>query len=168
MLGRGDERDEHHLLDACVLTAVAPGGVRGRAAPAPRRGAEGGQALVEFALVLPLLVLLLLGIVQFGQLFGAYLDVLAAARVGARAAALGASASAAEAVATQAADAMGRDLEVAVTGTSAADGGWAAGSPVTCRVTYQAPVAVPLFWPLLGRTFALEGATVMLAEGGGP
>jgi Flp pilus assembly protein TadG len=45
---------------------------------------EEGQAFVEFALVLPILVALLLGIVQFGIIFNNYETMTDAARVGAR------------------------------------------------------------------------------------
>jgi Flp pilus assembly protein TadG len=47
-----------------------------------------GQAFVEFALVLPLLALLLMAILQFGLAFHNYLAITDAARVGARAAAV--------------------------------------------------------------------------------
>jgi Flp pilus assembly protein TadG len=49
---------------------------------------EDGQAFVEFAIVLPLLVLLVFGIAQFGIAFRNYLAITDAARVGARAAAV--------------------------------------------------------------------------------
>ena len=45
---------------------------------------EAGQAVVELALVLPLLLLLLLGIVQFGSVFRDYIALTDATRVGAR------------------------------------------------------------------------------------
>jgi Flp pilus assembly protein TadG len=45
---------------------------------------EDGQAIVELALVLPLMLLLLLGIVQFGTLFRDYIALTDATRVGAR------------------------------------------------------------------------------------
>jgi Flp pilus assembly protein TadG len=48
-----------------------------------------GQALVEFALVVPLLILLLLGIMEFGWLVKNQLTVANAARDGARYAAVG-------------------------------------------------------------------------------
>jgi Flp pilus assembly protein TadG len=47
-----------------------------------------GQAFVEFALVLPLLALLIFGIIQFGLAFRNYIAITDAARVGARAAAV--------------------------------------------------------------------------------
>lgn len=47
-----------------------------------------GQAMVEFVIVLPVLVVLLFGIIQFGLAFHNYLAITDAARVGARAAAV--------------------------------------------------------------------------------
>jgi Flp pilus assembly protein TadG len=49
---------------------------------------ENGQTFVEFAIVLPILALLLFGIVQFGVAFHDYISLTDAARVGARAAAV--------------------------------------------------------------------------------
>jgi hypothetical protein len=55
-------------------------------APAPNRGFQPrGQSLVEFALVLPMLLVLLLGIADFGRVFSAGITVEAAARNGAEA-----------------------------------------------------------------------------------
>ncbi|MBS8266579.1 pilus assembly protein [Mesobacillus boroniphilus] len=50
---------------------------------------EKGQSLVEFALVLPLLVLLLFGIVDFARIFHVYLTMDHAGREAARAASIG-------------------------------------------------------------------------------
>ena len=49
-----------------------------------RRRRQEGQALVELALVLPLFLLLLLGIVQMGSVFRDYIALTDATRVGAR------------------------------------------------------------------------------------
>lgn len=43
-----------------------------------------GQALVEFALMVPLLLMLLLGIIEFGRVYYAQLAITSAARQGAR------------------------------------------------------------------------------------
>ena len=51
--------------------------------PRGRKG-EGGQSLVEFSLILTPLLLLLLGVVQFGFIFNAYITVSTAAREAAR------------------------------------------------------------------------------------
>ena len=48
------------------------------------RRAEGGQALVEFALIMPFLLLLLVGIVEFGRGWNLHQVVTDAAREGAR------------------------------------------------------------------------------------
>lgn len=50
---------------------------------------ETGQSLVEFALVLPLLILLLFGIVDFGRVFHAYLTIDHVGREAARAVSIG-------------------------------------------------------------------------------
>jgi Flp pilus assembly protein TadG len=55
----------------------------------PRNG-ESGQALVEFALVLPLLLTVLLGLIDFGKAFNYWIDETHMANLGARLAAVNA------------------------------------------------------------------------------
>ena len=50
---------------------------------------EDGQATVEFAIILPLLLILVTGIIQFGLLFNKYITLTDAARNGARTLAVG-------------------------------------------------------------------------------
>jgi Flp pilus assembly protein TadG len=52
------------------------------------KSADRGAAAVEFALVLPILMLLIFGIVDFGRMLNAKITITEAAREGARAAAL--------------------------------------------------------------------------------
>jgi Flp pilus assembly protein TadG len=52
-----------------------------------RTTTDEGQAVVEFAVILPVLLLVLFAILQFGVLFNNYIQVTAAAREGARKAA---------------------------------------------------------------------------------
>src|SRR5215203_5117870 len=59
------------------LTAIT------RRDPTSRRKRERGQAIVEFALVAPLLLLLLLITIEFGQVFNGWLAVNNASRSGA-------------------------------------------------------------------------------------
>jgi len=54
---------------------------------------EGGQSLVEFALVLPIFLLILFAIVDFGMAFHAWITVTNSAREGARVGAVRASAA---------------------------------------------------------------------------
>jgi Flp pilus assembly protein TadG len=49
---------------------------------------EDGQAITEFALVLPILMAILLGIIQFGIIFNNYITLTDATRAGARKAAV--------------------------------------------------------------------------------
>ena len=67
-----------------------------------RRGTRGqsGQAYAEFALILPVLLLIVLGIVQFGSAFQTYITLTDATRVGARQAAVSRSLPAADRVPT--------------------------------------------------------------------
>jgi hypothetical protein len=48
------------------------------------RGGDRGQNLVELALVMPILILILVGLVDLGRMFNAYIVITNAARVGAR------------------------------------------------------------------------------------
>ena len=50
---------------------------------------EDGQALVEFAIVLPVLLLLVTGIIQFGMMYNRYITLTDAVRTGVRELALG-------------------------------------------------------------------------------
>jgi Flp pilus assembly protein TadG len=62
------------------LPRAGPRSVAGSARPAH----QGGQSLVEFALVLTPLFLVLLGIIQFGFIFNSYVTLTNSAREGAR------------------------------------------------------------------------------------
>jgi len=53
-----------------------------------RRRDERGAAVVEFALILPILVMFVFGIVEFGRAYSARIELTAAVREGARAAAV--------------------------------------------------------------------------------
>ena len=52
---------------------------------------DNGQSFVEFALVLPILILLVLGIIQFGIVFYGQVTITSAAREGARMSSIGKS-----------------------------------------------------------------------------
>jgi len=54
-----------------------------------RLAAQKGQSVVEFALLVPFLLILMMGIIEFGYLINCHVSVANATREGARAAALG-------------------------------------------------------------------------------
>ena len=74
---------------------------------------QDGQAVVEFVVILPVLLLVLVAIYQFGQVFVNYMDVTSAAREGARTAAVSRTAgtcSVVDGLAISAAKGAGSDL----------------------------------------------------------
>ena len=95
---------------------------------------ERGQSVTEFALVLPILALLLFGVIQFGIVFNHYLSLEDASRAGARKAAVGRHlddpvGEACGAVRRSARNLTG-DLRCAVSSS------WEQGESVTVQATY--------------------------------
>jgi len=100
---------------------------------------ERGQAMTEFALVLPLLMTVLLAIVQFGVVFNRYLALTDAVRTGARKAAVLAQASDPVGATKAAVIAAGGDItinpnDITVTST------WQPGDTVTVEATYPSSI----------------------------
>jgi Flp pilus assembly protein TadG len=96
---------------------------------------ERGQTLVEFALVLPILSLLLLGVIQFGIAFNHYITLTDAVRAGARKGAVGRhlqnpQAAVEQSVRNAATDLDGSKLQITVNSS------WAQGSDVTVSASY--------------------------------
>jgi TadE-like protein len=109
----------------------------------PHAHPETGQALVEFVLALPPLLLILLAILQFGIVMNDYVEVSDAARIGARKASVSRKAPLPAAVAESAARTSASrldqdDLDVRVT----PENGWRKGDPVKVRVAYPYDVDV--------------------------
>jgi Flp pilus assembly protein TadG len=100
-----------------------------------------GQTMVEFTIVLPILVLLVFGVIQFGIAFNNYLALTDAARAGARKAAVsrlsgnGAS-QATSAVRAAAANLNQSNLDVSVSSS------WQQGSNVTVSATYPYSISL--------------------------
>jgi Flp pilus assembly protein TadG len=124
----------------------------------PRDG-ERGTSAIEFALVLPLLLLLLLALVQVGVLAHDQLVLTQASRAGAREAAVGPSAGAVdEAVRNAAVGLDGERLRVEIVRAGAR------GSPVTVSLTYEAPIATTLAGWLFPDSVTLRGSATMRQE----
>lgn len=100
-----------------------------------------GQTMTEFAIVLPVLVLLVFAVIQFGIAFNNYLALTDAARAGARKAAVsrlsgnGTSAGV-DATRAAAADLNQANLDVTVSSS------WAQGSNVTVTATYPYSISL--------------------------
>src|SRR2546426_4594684 len=125
------------------------------------RGEERGSAVVEFALVLPLVLVMSLAIVQIGLLVKDQILVEEAARAGAREAAVTADDERVRQAVASAA--VGLD-ETQLGVTIGREGG--AGSAVTVTVEYQAPVDIPLVTWLFPGSVELSGTAVMRQETG--
>jgi Flp pilus assembly protein TadG len=104
---------------------------------------ERGQAIVEFAFVIPLLLLLLLGIMQVAVTYNHYLTITDAARVGARAAAVGRFDNETPAQVEQAAIDAASDLDPNKVNATASNPNWnQSGSDVTVTVSYPYSIDV--------------------------
>jgi Flp pilus assembly protein TadG len=126
-----------------------------------RIASEEGQTLVEFALVAPFLVVLLLAVIQFGIIFNNYVTLTDAARAGARKAVVARFASgnfddAKQAVRDAASSLDQSKLDPQVT-TSA---GVTAGSLITVTATYPFTIDIPL----LGMTVSTGTLTAVAKE----
>jgi Flp pilus assembly protein TadG len=120
------------------------------------RSSEDGQTAVEFALVLPILAVLLFAIVQFGVTFHDYVTVTDASRVAARKAAVsrhvGDNGAAAEAAGENAAASLDEDA----LGVECEAEDWdRPGTDVSCTVTY--PYSIDLLgWVVADGTLTSE------------
>ena len=113
-----------------------------RLAGHPRKG-EDGQALLEFALVLPIFLLVLFAIVDFGMAFHAWITVTNSAREGARIGAVHAPSAAIEQRVRDTADTLDQD-DLSVTVTNADDQGGQPGESVVVDVSYSYSLMTPL------------------------
>lgn len=114
---------------------------------------DGGQATVEFALLLPLVLLLLMAVVQAGLLVRDQVAVVHAAREAARAASVDPDPRRALFAGRRVIE--GADVEVVERGP--------VGDPVEVRVSYRAPTDVPLVGALVPEP-VLTATAVMRVE----
>ena len=117
----------------------------------PRGSGDHGQASVEFALALPIVVVMALGLVVVGTAVRNELAVELAAREGARAAAVS------DTPATAAARAANRAIDLPIEVTTTSDG-----STVTVTVTYIDAVDVAIVGSLIGPVTHVGSATMTL------
>jgi Flp pilus assembly protein TadG len=110
---------------------------------APTRD-ERGQALVELAIVLPVLAMLLFGLIQFGVTFNHYLSLTDAVRSGARSAAVSRNLGADAAVALTKSTVENATSDITIDPSQVTvDSTWTQGSQVTVTATY--PYSISIF-----------------------
>jgi Flp pilus assembly protein TadG len=129
--------------------------------PPDAHRSERGTAAVEFALVLPLVLVVALALVQTGLLVRDRLLVEAAARAGARAAAVQEDPAAIRSAALAAAPSLdGAAVDLAVTRNNVR------GEPVTVSLRYAASVRVPFVAWLFGDSVGMTTSTTARQEFG--
>lgn len=124
--------------------------------------AERGQSVVELALTLPIVLLILLGMVDFSRMYQAYLTVQHAAREGARLAITGATdSSITQRVYDTAPTLTQSNITVQVTPAAASR---ISGGNVTVQVTYPYSVLTPIVSNIVGKTLNLNFAITFRME----
>ena len=121
-----------------------------------------GQSIVEFALVLPLLLLLLAGIVDFGRIMNAYLVTNYASREGVRQAALGQTDSViTDTVKRVAGNLDPTILQIQITPSKSSR---VRGTETTVRVTYQIDEITPAIGVFIPDPYVINTSTSMRVE----
>jgi Flp pilus assembly protein TadG len=104
---------------------------------------EQGQTMVEFALVLPIICLLLFGVIQFGILYKDYVTITDAARAGARKAAVSRQEGSPESVVEAKVRASAADLDQTKLAVSVVpDPDWEHGADVTVETQYPYQISL--------------------------
>ncbi|MFZ5898721.1 MAG: TadE/TadG family type IV pilus assembly protein [Bacillota bacterium] len=124
---------------------------------------ETGQSLVEFALILPLLILLLFGTIEFGRVFSSSLVLTNAAREGARLGAVGKTDTqiiqSVRDMCSPLVDGDALDVEV-----QPAEGVRVPGGEVTVTVRYSVPLVTPVLSGIAPNPFPLNAKATMRVE----
>jgi len=123
---------------------------------------EKGQAMVEFALILPVLLLLVMGIAEFGMMFNAYLSVQNATREGARIGVVGASNEEMEERILNTSPSLNKE-RIVIT-IEPGDNARASGETLRVLVNYDYKMAVPFISILFGGSVNLSGESSMRIE----
>lgn len=121
-----------------------------------------GQALVEFAIVLPVLLMLVMGIIQFGMMLNSYLAIENASREGARAGIVGSTDAEIESLIISSSPSLNpADLTVTLTPSEA---NRRSGDTLTVKVTYNYKFTIPIISSLFNDGKMLTGQTSMRIE----
>lgn len=129
------------------VKTASPGQFRGRRLTQRKSGntmikkridirSDRGQTMVEFALVVPILLMVVFAIIQFGMLYNNYITLTDATRVGARKGAVSRTAVNPIALTVAATRAAAPDLKPADFGVVATATAWAPGADITVEATY--------------------------------
>jgi Flp pilus assembly protein TadG len=121
-----------------------------------------GQAMAEMAIVLPILILLLMGMVDLGRIFHSYLVITNASREGARKAVLGCT----DIIIRERVSDTTTHLDNTVLNTSISPDPSLrkSGDLVTVQVNYRVTLMAPLINTVLPNPIAIQADTTMRME----
>lgn len=122
------------------------------------KSSERGAVAVEFALLAPVLLMLLLGITEFGRAYNVQISLSSAAREGVRVMAIGNNPAAARTAVQNSVTALQPALSDANITFSPSI--CTAGAQMTLKITYSLPTMTGIAGP-----FPMEGRGVMLCGG---
>lgn len=131
------------------------------------RKTEKGQAVVEMALILPVLLLIIFGIIEFGRILNTYMIITEISREGARAGCVGGSDSDIRStVRSRATDsgldaALINDTDIVITPNT---GSRLRGESLQVRVSYPVDIIAPLLGPIIGDPYIVSSQTTMRVE----
>ena len=121
-----------------------------------------GQALVEMALILPVLLLIIFGIIEFGRIFNAHITLTHASREGARAGALGGSNT--EIVEIVKGSSYPLDIEAENIEITPGENSRVGGETVKVYISSSIDIYTPFINVLLENPFPVDGKTTMRVE----
>ena len=123
---------------------------------------EKGQSLVEFAILLPLLLLLIMGILEFSLMLNSYLTINNSAREGARLGIVaGSNIEIKELIDNISPNLDSKKLIVNITPL---EGSRQSGGTITVEVIYNYQVIIPIISNILGNVVVLKAQTSMRIE----
>jgi len=123
-----------------------------------------GQSLVEFAIILPILLLLLFGIAEFGIMLNSYLTIQNGSREGARLGIIGGSdVEIIALIRTTSPNLTAADMSISLTPSET---NRKSGDTLQVIVTYNYHMTVPIISSLVGNVIVLTAQTSMRIEWG--
>lgn len=120
--------------------------------------------MVELALILPIIIVILFGILEFGRVFHCYIIITHAAREGARIGAVGKTDSEIIARIRESAPLPQADTKLQVTKLEPTQSARTSGIPLTVEVTYDVDLVTPLFSDILPNPVTLRAESTMRLE----
>ncbi|SHI95900.1 Flp pilus assembly protein TadG [Clostridium cavendishii DSM 21758] len=121
-----------------------------------------GQALVEFAIILPIFLILVMGIIQFGMILNTYLSIENASREGARNGIIGSTDSEIQNLIKTISPSLDtQSLTVNITPNEITR---KPGDTLTVKVSYNYKLTVPIISNLFNNIVVLNGQTSMRVE----